>query len=103
MIILCFCCDERCKRKKVKILIRQFSSILNFEGFLERRVETLSMGEKKKAMLLCGLCTDMKVLIMDEPSNGLDIDSQVEMKNLIQYLATRYQKTFIVSSHDWSF
>ena len=50
------------------------------------------MGEKKKAMLLCGLCTDMKVLIMDEPSNGLDIDSQVEMKNLIQYLATRYQK-----------
>ena len=29
------------------------------------------------AMLLCGLCTDMKVLIMDEPSNGLDIESQM--------------------------
>lgn len=101
--IMFFAAMKGVKEKKVKILIRQFSSILNFEGFLERRVETLSMGEKKKAMLLCGLCTDMKVLIMDEPSNGSDIDSQVEMKNLIQYLATRYQKTFIVSSHDLEF
>ena len=45
----------------------------------------------------------MKVLIMDEPSNGLDIESQVEMKNLIKDLGKTYHKTFIISSHDLEF
>ncbi len=54
-------------------------------------------------MILCGLCTDMKVIIMDEPSNGLDIDARMEMKNLIMMLVEKLNKTFIISSHDLDF
>lgn len=101
--IMFFAAMKGIKESKVKNLIDKYAEALQFSDFLSRRAETLSMGEKKKAMLLCGLCTDMKVLIMDEPSNGLDIESQVEMKALIQDLAETYNKTFIISSHDLEF
>ncbi len=89
--------------KKARGVLDEYAAVLNFNTFLDRRIETLSTGEKKKAMLLCGLCTDMRVIIMDEPSNGLDIDTQLEMKDLVKGLALKYHKTFIISSHDLSF
>ena len=46
----------------------------------------------------------MKVLIMDEPSNGLDIESQVEMKMLIRDLAESYKKNVLLFLHMiWNF
>lgn len=101
--IMFFAAMKGIEERGVKNLIEKYTEVLQFSHFLKRRVETLSMGEKKKAMLLCGLCTDMKVLIMDEPSNGLDIESQEEMKMLIRNLAESYRKTFIISSHDLGF
>lgn len=89
--------------KKARALLDEYAAFLHFNTFLDRRIETLSTGEKKKAMLLCGLCTDVQVIIMDEPSNGLDIDTQMEMKALVKELALKYHKTFIISSHDLSF
>lgn len=89
--------------KKIKGVIYKYAELLNYSSFLKRRVETLSLGEKKKAMLLCGLCTDVSVIIMDEPSNGLDIDAQIELKSLIRLLSLSLNKTFIISSHDLDF
>lgn len=86
--------------KVVQSNLENYTKMLNFEDLLARRVETLSMGQKKKAMILCGLCTSMKVIIMDEPSNGLDIDAQIELKSLIQKIAVNMKKTFLISSHD---
>ena len=101
--VMFFAAMKGVTEKRVKTLIYEYAKILNYTDFLRRRIETLSMGEKKKAMLLCGLCTDMKVIIMDEPSNGLDIDAKLEMKSLIKMLSTKYNKTFVISSHDMDF
>lgn len=101
--IMCFSAMKGGSEKRTRTLINEYSQMMNFTSFLKRRVETLSMGQKKKAMLLCGLCTDMKVIIMDEPSNGLDIDSQIEMKALVKQLSQQLHKTFIISSHDMEF
>ena len=90
--------EQRCRG-----LLNEYAEIMNFSDFLDRRVETLSMGQKKKAMLLCGLCTDMKVILMDEPSNGLDIDAQLELQKTINILSKGYDKTFLISSHDLGF
>lgn len=91
------------EEQRSKKLLEKFAGVLNFQDFLSRRVETLSMGQKKKAMLLCGLCTDMKVILMDEPSNGLDIDAQIELKEIIKEISEEFNKTFIISSHDLTF
>lgn len=101
--VLFFAAMKGVPQKKVTTLIYNYAEILKFSNFLKRRIETLSMGEKKKAMLLCGLCTDMQVIIMDEPSNGLDIDAQMEMKGLIKILSHKLNKIFIISSHDLDF
>lgn len=101
--VMCFAAMKGVTEKRVQTLIYEYAKVLNYTDFLKRRIETLSMGEKKKAMLLCGLCTDMKVIIMDEPSNGLDIDAQLEMKSLIKMLSTKLNKTFVISSHDMDF
>lgn len=101
--VIFFAAMKGINSKKVRNLIDEYAAALHFDGFLERRVETLSTGEKKKAMLLCGLCTDTRVIIMDEPSNGLDIDTQLEMKALVKAVSLKYHKTFIISSHDLFF
>jgi len=101
--VMLFAAMKGVKEEHVKGLIKRYAEILNYTDFLTRRIETLSMGEKKKAMLLCGLCTDMKLIIMDEPSNGLDIDAQCELKQIIRKLAEEFNKTFIISSHDLGF
>ena len=59
--IMFFAAMKGIQERGVKNLIEKYTEALQFSKFLNRRVETLSMGEKKKAMLLCGLCTDMKV------------------------------------------
>ncbi|MDL2302481.1 ABC transporter ATP-binding protein, partial [Lachnospiraceae bacterium OttesenSCG-928-D06] len=101
--VLFFSAMKGVAEKIVIDLIHKYAKILKFTDFLNRRVETLSMGQKKKAMLLCGLCTDMKIIIMDEPSNGLDVDAQIEMKLLIKKISDECNRTFIVSSHDLDF
>lgn len=43
----------------------------------------MSYGQQKKAMIAFGLATNTSVLIMDEPTNGLDIPSKVQFRKLI--------------------
>ncbi len=101
--IMYFSAMKGVEEAKIEALIFEFADFLNFEDYLNRRVETLSMGEKKKAMILCGLCMDMKVIILDEPSNGLDIDAQANLKDIIKTLSKKLNKTFLISSHDIGF
>lgn len=101
--IMYFAAMKGAAEKNVKDLLYEYAALLNYTEFLKRRVETLSMGEKKKAMLLVGLCTDMKIIIMDEPSNGLDVDAKIEMEALIKMLSVKLKKVFLISSHDISF
>jgi len=70
------------------------------EDLITRKVETLSTGQKKKAQLLCVLCTSKKLLLLDEPSSGLDIDSVYELQRLLTEL--KEERKIIVSSHDFN-
>lgn len=77
-----------------------FADLLNFNQFSSCRIEQLSTGQKKKAGILCGLCCDLQVLILDEPSSGLDIDAMTELKSMLENLSKQYKTTIIISSHD---
>lgn len=92
-------CAQNVLKKNIKI----YAELLKFVPFLDRKVESLSTGEKKKAILLCGLCTDAPVLILDEPSNGLDIDAQREFQEILKNISDNSQKTILVSSHELDF
>ena len=71
-------------------------------GLAERansRVKTYSQGMKQRLGLACALVHDPGLVILDEPTNGLDPQGIAEMRNLVISLAHEMGKTVFVSSH----
>jgi ABC-2 type transport system ATP-binding protein len=62
------------------------------------KFQTYSMGMKQRLALAAALLKDPDVLILDEPTNGLDPEGIAEMRTLVRNLATG-QRTVILSSH----
>ena len=58
----------------------------------------LSMGQKKKAFMCFALATNTSLLLMDEPSNGLDIPSKSQFRKVIASGMTD-EKSVIISTH----
>ena len=70
----------------------------DFEMTDVKRLGELSLGQKKRVMVSFALATRCSVLLMDEPTNGLDIPA----KNLFRKLVARHMaddQTIIVSTH----
>jgi ABC-2 type transport system ATP-binding protein len=64
----------------------------------DRLVQALSKGMKQRLAIARTLLHDPKVLILDEPANGLDPRARIEMRELIEELR-RLGKTVMLSSH----
>jgi ABC-2 type transport system ATP-binding protein len=62
-----------------------------------RRIETLSKGYKQRTGLAGAIVHDPPILILDEPTTGLDPNQIIEIRNLIKELGKR--KTVILSTH----
>lgn len=89
--------------KRVDELYNTYSKLLTMEDFRNRNVGDLSTGEKKKASLLCCLCSDSKIIILDEPSDGLDIDAKLNLQKIILKVSKDTGRKFIISTHDIDF
>ncbi len=63
-----------------------------------RKLNTLSHGQQKKFLLSFGLACKSKLLMLDEPTNGLDIPSKSIFRRLVAESFTDDQ-TFIISTH----
>lgn len=61
-------------------------------------LSTLSYGQKKNFLLSFGLATDCRVMILDEPTNGLDIPSKSQFRKIVAS-AINETRTFIISTH----
>ena len=70
---------------------------LSLQGVLQQSIETLSKGFKRRVGLAQAILHDPKVLILDEPTDGLDPNQKHEVRALIQAMAK--DKTIIVSTH----
>lgn len=63
------------------------------------RVKTYSQGMKQRLGLACALVHNPRLIILDEPTNGLDPQGIAEMRNMIIHLSKDQGKTLLVSSH----
>lgn len=61
-------------------------------------LNNLSFGQQKKVMIAFGLATNTALLIMDEPTNGLDIPSKVQFRKIIASALTE-ERCIIISTH----
>jgi ABC-2 type transport system ATP-binding protein len=70
---------------------------LQLEQVLEQTIETLSKGFKRRVGLAQAIVHDPKVLILDEPTDGLDPVQKHEVRTLIGEIAR--EKTIVISTH----
>ena len=61
-------------------------------------LSSLSFGQKKKTYISFGLAANTRLLIMDEPTNGLDIPSKMEFRNIVAG-TDRQDRIIIMSTH----
>lgn len=73
--------------------------IVRLENQKEKKVGQYSMGMKQRLGLACALLGNPKLLMLDEPTNGLDPAGIQEMRELICSLPQQYGMTVMVSSH----
>ena len=64
----------------------------------DQKLSELSYGQKKKVLIGFGLATNTAVLLMDEPTNGLDIPSKSQFRRLVAG-AVDENRTVIISTH----
>ena len=71
-------------------------------GIAERansKVRTFSQGMKQRLGIACALIQNPELIILDEPTNGLDPQGIADVRNLILHLSKKEGKTVFVSSH----
>jgi ABC-2 type transport system ATP-binding protein len=81
------------KRQRVAKAVAQ----VELDAVLEQSIETLSKGFKRRVGLAQAILHDPKVLILDEPTDGLDPNQKHQVRKLIQSLA--HDKIVIISTH----
>lgn len=81
--------------------IIEYSKLLDIEHLLNNNALKLSSGEKMKVSIIRSIIFDPDIVLLDEPTTHLDLESITELTNLIKNLKNKI--TFIIVSHNKSF
>ncbi len=83
-------------------IYRELSSFSFPEEIMDRRIDELSLGQRKIMEIISILVSQPDLFIMDEPTNHLDISMRIMLEQIIRE-KTSNGKTFLVVSHDRTF
>ena len=78
--------------------MQRYLDIFDMGGDMDVKLHSLSMGQKKKVLLAFAFATNTRVLILDEPTNGLDIPSKSQFRKLVTTGMTD-DKMLLISTH----
>ncbi len=81
------------------VKIRELISLVSLNGYESNSAENLSSGNKQKFLIARALLNDPKILFLDEPTVGLDVESSINIRNLIKKLKS-LGKTIILTTHN---
>ncbi|KKY00954.1 hypothetical protein VN21_11295 [Paraclostridium benzoelyticum] len=79
--------------------IYEVLEIVGLKGRDNEKVKNYSLGMKQRLGIAMALIKNPKIILLDEPTNGLDPKGVIEMRKLINELAIKHKKTIIISSH----
>lgn len=85
--------------EEVKNRIDEVLEIVEMGEAANKKVKEYSLGMKQRLGIARAFINDPEIIILDEPTNGLDPYGMKSIRELIIKLAKKYNKTFIVSTH----
>jgi zinc transport system ATP-binding protein len=87
------------KRRK-KADIGSLLEVVGARGLMTRSIGSLSGGELQRVMMAKAIVNDPKILFLDEPASGVDIEGQERFYDLVKRLNSERRLTVILISHD---
>ena len=86
--------EAECRRR-----VGRLAEMLGLEGVLRQPVRKLSLGQRMKAELLAALLHLPRVLFLDEPTLGLDVNAQAAVRDFVRAYAREEGATVLLTSH----
>jgi ABC-2 type transport system ATP-binding protein len=87
--------NYNCDKKRIDKVLE----IVRLTDAANKKVKAYSLGMKQRLSIAIALLHDPELLILDEPTNGLDPSGIIETRELIKHLNKEFGKTILVSSH----
>lgn len=85
----------QCSNKRIDAVL----DIVRLKDAAHKKVKAYSLGMKQRLSIAMALLHDPELLILDEPTNGLDPNGIIETRELLKTLNREHGKTVLVSSH----
>ena len=82
-----------------KNTLNELVDLLSVKDKLNVQVRRLSLGERMKMEIIAALLHEPKIVLLDEPTIGLDVISQLKIREFVKYYNEKYKTTFLLTSH----
>lgn len=79
--------------------VDEMLNLVQLSGAANKKAGQYSLGMKQRLGIALALLTNPKLLILDEPTNGLDPNGIIEIRELLLKLVSQHNKTVFISSH----
>ncbi len=82
-----------------KSRIDEVLQMTGLDAYKNDKVKTFSLGMKQRLAIAMAIYQKPKLVILDEPANGLDIEGTKELRRIVSDLAKEFMISFLISSH----
>lgn len=90
----------RLRRSDYFSRLAELSDVFSLDGLLQKRVSQMSLGERMRCEVAASFLHLPKIVLLDEPSIGLDIVARLALRDFIRSYSIRKGVTVILTSHD---
>ena len=79
--------------------LNELIEYLDVKNKVDVQVRRLSLGERMKMEIIAALLHRPKIILLDEPTLGLDVISQLKIREFVKYYNKEHNTTFVITSH----
>lgn len=92
----------RFPKKEHRQKVKEALKIVDMENFSKRLIGNLSGGQQQRVMIAKAIVSDPKIIILDEPTTGIDAKSEERLYTLLEKLNKESKITIVIVSHDFA-
>lgn len=89
--------------KEIKPRVQFLLENLKLDEVADKEIRQFSAGMKQKCALACALVHNPEILLLDEPTLGLDVEIAIHIRNWLRDISRKDGKTILITSHNMDF